>query len=82
VDFNGLPLEQASSADQLRISVSIGLALNPKLKVILIRDGSLLDDDALKSVADMAAQADAQVWMERVGKTGDVSVVIEDGMVE
>jgi chromosome segregation ATPase len=40
VTLNGLPLEQASSAEQLRVSVAIGLALNPKLKVVLIRDGS------------------------------------------
>ncbi len=80
--FNGSPWEQCSSAEQLRVSVAMGLAINPKLKVILIRDGSLLDDDSLKTVAMMAADADAQIWMERVGKGQEVSVVIEDGEVE
>ena len=81
VTLNGIPLEQASSAEQLRLSVAIGLALNPKLKVLLIRDGSLLDDEALKQVAHMAEQNDAQVWIERVGKDAATSVVIEDGMI-
>lgn len=82
VTMNGIPFEQCSSAEQLRVSVAIGLALNPKLKVLLIRDGSLLDEDSLKLVADMAAAAKAQVWIERVEETGTVSVIIEDGHVK
>lgn len=81
VMFNGLPFEQAAGAEQLRISVAIGLALNPKLRVLLIRDGSLLDEANMALLLEMAQQADAQVWIERVGTQGEVSVVIEDGMV-
>jgi hypothetical protein len=79
--FNGIPFSQASSAEQLRVSVAMGLALNPKLRVVLIRDGSLLDDDSLRLVAEMAAEKDSQVWVERVGKGDEVSVIIEDGAV-
>lgn len=82
VTLGGIPFEQCSSAEQLRVSVAIGLALNPSLRVLLIRDGSLLDPDGLKLIADMAAKADGQIWIERVGKGGEVSVIIEDGMVE
>ncbi len=82
VMYNNVPFEQCSSAEQLRVSVAMGLAMNPKLKVVLIRDGSLLDNDSLKIVADMADEYDAQVWMERVGKGKEVSVIIEDGQVE
>jgi len=81
VVFNGIPFSQASSADQTKVSIAIGLALNPKLRVLLIRDGSLLDEESLAMVADIAAKNDAQVWMERVSTGGEVSVVIEDGMV-
>jgi DNA repair exonuclease SbcCD ATPase subunit len=82
VTFNGLPFSQASSAEQLRVSVAIGLALNPKLKVLLIRSGNLLDDDSLKLVAEQAEAADAQVWMEYVTANPEgVSVMIEDGHV-
>lgn len=81
VVLNGIPFEQCSSAEQLGVSVAIGLALNPKLRVLLIRDGSLLDEDSLKLVSAMAAKAEAQIWMERVGKDASTSVVIENGQV-
>lgn len=82
VTFRGLPLDQASGAERLRVSVAIGLALNPKLRVLLVRDGSLLDSSALAIVAEMAAEADAQIWLERVSEDGaGCSVVIEDGAV-
>lgn len=79
--LNGIPLEQASAAEQLRVSVAMGLALNPKLKVLLVRDGSLLDKKSLGLIAKMAEAADAQVWLEKVGDDGDVGVLIEDGSV-
>jgi hypothetical protein len=80
--LNGLPLDQASSAEQLRASVAIGLAMHPKLKVLLVRDGSLLDEKSLAMVAEMSEQAGAQVWLEKVSSTGEgCQVVIEDGMV-
>jgi hypothetical protein len=83
VTLNGLPLEQASSAEQLRVSLAVGIALNPKLKVLLIRDGSLLDENSMRLVAVMAESAGAQVWVEVVGKEGGIpGVVIEDGAVE
>jgi hypothetical protein len=79
VTLAGVPFAQASSAEQLRASVAMGLALNPKLKILLIRDGSLLDQESLAMVAEMAAKAGAQVWIERVGVDAATSVVIEDG---
>jgi len=80
--FNGLPFDQASSAEQLRVSVAIGLAMNPELKVLLIRDGSLLDKESLQMIASLAADANAQVWIERVGEGDEVSIIIEDGMIK
>lgn len=82
IAYNGVPFAQASSAEQLRVSVAIGLALNPKLKVLLIRDGSLLDERNLAVIATMAEEAGAQVWLERVSSDGaGCSVLIEDGAV-
>lgn len=81
VTFAGLPFEQASSAEQLRVSVAMGVAMNPTLRVWQIRDGSLLDTDSLALVAQMAEQHDAQVWIERVSDGAECSVIIEDGTV-
>lgn len=81
ITFESIPFDQCSSAERLRVSVAMGLAMNPKLRVMLIRDGSLLDVDSLAMVADMAAAADGQVWLERVGTGEECSVIIENGAV-
>lgn len=81
VSFKGLPFEQAAASEKIRVSVAIGIALNPKLRVLLIRDGSLLDDDAMKVLGEMAGAHDMQVWVERVGKGEECAVIIEDGQV-
>lgn len=82
VTYQGVPLKQASSAEQLRVSTAMGMALNPKLRMMHIRDGSLLDSHNLALLDDMAAANDFQLWIERVDETGSVGIVIEDGMVK
>lgn len=83
VRFNGVPFEQCSSAEQTRVSVAMALAMNPELRVLLIRDGSLLDENNLRTVAEMAQAADAQVWIEAVTTdAGKCAVIIEDGEVK
>ncbi len=77
--LNGVPFDQGSDAEQLRASVAIAAALNPKLRVIRIRDGSLLDDQAMVWLAKFAQDLDMQIWIERVDGSGKVGFVIEDG---
>lgn len=80
VTFKGLPFSQAGSSEQIRVSVAIGIALNPQLKVLLIRNGNMLDHESLAAVADQAKAADMQVWMEYVSETKDgVAVMLVDG---
>lgn len=79
VVYNGLPLSQASNAEQIRVSMALGMAANPKLRVLRISDGSLLDDDSLQLVAAEAKEHKYQVWIERVETGGKVSVIMEDG---
>ena len=82
VTLDGLPFNQASSAQQLRCSVAMGLAFNPKLRVMVIEDGSLLDEDSLAILSEMADEADAQVWIERVSEGEECTVIIEDGIIK
>lgn len=81
VTFNGLPFDQASSAEQLRVSVAIAMAANPKLRVLRIKDGSLLDENGLRMIGEMAQAEDYQVWIEQVDTSGRVGIVMEDGAV-
>ena len=78
--YHGRPLQQASQAEQLRVGLAIGAALNPTLRVVLVRDGSLLDDEAMEELAAWSEEVGLQVFLERVGKHPG-AVVIEDGHV-
>lgn len=81
VTLHGVPLEQASSAEQLRLSAAIGMAANPKLRVMVIRDGSLLDEDSLQLLTEAAEAEGFVLLVETVDTTGQVGVFIEDGYV-
>ena len=79
--LNGIPLDQASDAEQLRLSCAIAMSQNSKLRVIRVKNGSLLDEESLKIFQEMADKHDYQVWIERVDTTGKVGFVIEDGQL-
>lgn len=80
--YNGIPFEQLSAAEQLKVSMAMAIASNPKLKVILIRDASLLDKDNITVITELAKEFDFQVWLEKVDDTGKVGVYIEDGEIK
>lgn len=82
VTFNGVPFSQASSAERLKVSLALAMAMNPTLRVIRITDGSLLDSENMAMVAALAGQHDFQVWVERVDESDKSGVVIEDGKVK
>ena len=82
VTYKGLPIKQASKAEQIRISMAIAMAMNPKLKVIRIEDGSLLDPGNLKLIHELADEKEYQVWIERVMSEGEeTGILIEDGYI-
>lgn len=79
--YQGLPLSQASSAEQIRVSLAMGMALNPRLKVLMIKDGSLLDADSLEAIHKQVADKGFQLWLEIVDPDDPSAVIIEDGEV-
>lgn len=81
VTFRGVPFAQCSSAERMKVSLSIAAALNPTIRVIRVNDGSLLDSESMAEVERMAVERDMQVWIERVDETGKVGIVIEDGEI-
>ena len=80
--LNGLPLSQASGAEQLRLSMAVAMAGNSKLQVIRIKEGSLLDDEGMRIVAEMAEASGFQVWIEKVTNGQQIGFVIEDGALK
>ena len=81
VTYGGIPFSQASSSEQIKVSLAMAMALNPRLRVIRILDGSLLDAENLALIAQMAKDQDYQIWIERVGDSDGFGIIIEDGMV-
>jgi len=80
--FNSIPFNQLSSSEKLKVSMAVAMALNPKLKVIRITDGSLLDEDNMKVVEEMAEKFDYQIWLERVSIDDFTDITMVDGQSE
>lgn len=80
--YNGIPFEQVSDSEKLRVSISIAMALNPKIRVIRITNGSLLDSENMKIIEELAKDKDYQIWIEKVDETGKVGIYIEEGEVK
>ncbi len=80
--YRGNPLKQCSSAEQIKVSTAIAMKLQPDMKVIIIREGSLLDVESLNSLGKIAEKYGFQLWIEKVDETGTVGIVIEEGKVK
>lgn len=81
VTFDKKPFGQLSTGEQIRVSTAVAMALNPKLRVIIIREGSLLDKEGLAEVVSLADKKDYQCWIERVADERSVGIFIEDGKI-
>ena len=82
VTYRGIPFEQLSGAETLKVSMAVAMAVNPKMRVIRIKDGSLLDSKNLAIIDRMAGDNNFQIWMESVDETGEIGIVIEAGEVK
>lgn len=82
VIFDGIPFSRLSTGQQIRVSTAIAMKLNPTVKVIFIREGSLLDEAGKKEIFDLAKDNDYLVLMEEVDETGDIGFFIEDGSIK
>ncbi len=81
--FNGYKFENLAESEKLEVSIAISMAMNPKLKVILIRDGSLLDNDSLKAIEKISLKEDYQIWIEKVTseKDDEKAIFIYEGEI-
>jgi hypothetical protein len=82
--FRGMPFSQASSAEQIRTSTAVAIALNPELRCLRISEGSLLDSGTRKAIDDLARERGYLVLVECVTDEptgGPREIFIEDGTV-
>lgn len=81
IGFEGLPLEQASFARRVRVCTAIGAALNPELRIALVRNGNDLDAKSLEAFYDECRAQHLQAWVERIVPSQDDAVEIVEGRV-
>ena len=79
--YKGVVFDQCSQGEQLRIATVLAMSMKPGLRVIQIRDGSLLDSKAKAQLAGIAHEYGFQVWLEMVDESGDVGIYLEDGEI-
>jgi len=81
VRLDGKPFEQGSQAEQVEAAVAIGLALDPKIRVVLIRDASLFDEHTTERIVKLAVEKNAQVFLEKVESNDPAAIIISDGAI-
>lgn len=81
ITLDGVPFKDGSSSQKMIAALRIAASFNPQLRVIQVRDGSLLDKKNFKIVKDFAEKNDYQIWLETVGEGHGSAIVIEDGQV-
>lgn len=67
ITINGIPLNDCSASQVRKLGTYIAMALNPTIRVILLRDASLFDQESLEEVCSLAEEKNYQVWCEIVG---------------
>jgi DNA repair exonuclease SbcCD ATPase subunit len=82
IAYDGTPYSQIAYSEQLKICIKIGMALNPKLKVLRISDWTLLDNESKETVRQMSREFGYQIWAEEVDESGNVGFYIEEGEVK
>ncbi len=77
--LDNLPFSQASQSKRLQIAVAISTRANPVLKVITIRDASLLDKNSIEEMKTLANKLGITIFLEIVSNSGNGKLTIEEG---
>jgi DNA repair exonuclease SbcCD ATPase subunit len=79
--MDGKPWHAWSDGERLLASFEISAAMAPNLKAVVMRQGSLFDDEAKKVIAEIAQERGYLVLMEVVGDSDEVSIYMVDGQM-
>ena len=83
VMLNGLPFKQASKAQRVIASFKIGMAMNPKFKLLVCEDGNDLDMETMKALEELLYDSDYQALVEFVTRHPEdesmCKVVLQEG---
>lgn len=80
--YNGVPLNDCSDSEKIRIAMQIAMQDQGKLKLVIIREGSLIDTDGKRLIHQIATEKGVRVIAEVVDSTGEYGIVFEEGAVK
>jgi hypothetical protein len=84
--YDGLPIEQASKSQRIMVSARIGMALNPRLRLLVSEGGGDMDVDTLEALDRLMEEEQFQMVLELVSRGAEdderCAVVIENGRVK
>ncbi len=77
--FGGLPFNEqhVPKSTLIAVGVKIGQMMNPNLRVLIIRDGSLLGKELLKRLIEMCEKKDYQLLIEVVDRDDEKELEIQ-----
>jgi len=78
---DGIPFDDLNEAAQITTGLKMGMALNPKIRIVTLRRGNELDKSSMAVIDAFCAENDCQVWMQRVEDEPQGGIWIEDGEV-
>lgn len=78
--FNGLPFDSGNQcqSDILRVGVAIAVAQDPALKIVRIKDGSLLDSASKRELLGQLAEFGFQAFIETVADSELQALTIDE----
>lgn len=80
VTFDGIPFGQVNTAMRRRVAFAIATAGDPKLRLVIVKDGDLLDAGSLEFIQAIADQRGYTVLVERDrDESRDIGFTIVDG---
>lgn len=80
ITYNGVPFVQTNSAARRAVAFAIATAGDPKLKLVIVRDGDLLDADSLALIGTIADERGYTVLVERDrDESREIGFTIVDG---
>lgn len=74
VTYESIPFGQLSTSRQIHVSTLMAMRQNPRLKIIMIREGALIGSAIWDSICKLAGEHGYQIWVEKMqeepGKVG------------
>lgn len=83
VTFNGIDFSQCSMSEKIKISIAINALINPAMRIMVLEDGSSLDDKSMREIQTIAKKSNYQIFVEKVRQTKfPHCLVIEEGTIK